>query len=138
MPVMVQAAQHYDTLTASSSLMGDFGVEQYCGGPDTPDRAEIHDVSGAEDEGEGDFDDEDDEDGPPADSDFLNFSFKNLELLGERNKEMAEKMSALRAEVGTEDPYSHGWLPSNGSATATATTSATGTASSASAASNRP
>ena len=36
---------------------------------------------------------------------FLNFSFKNLELLGERNREMAESLDGLRSEFGGSDPY---------------------------------
>lgn len=37
---------------------------------------------------------------------FLNFSFKNLELLGERNLEMAESsFEELRTEFATADPY---------------------------------
>jgi hypothetical protein len=36
---------------------------------------------------------------------FLNFSFKNLELLGERNREMAETLDGLRCEFGKTDPY---------------------------------
>ena len=37
--------------------------------------------------------------------DFLNFSFKNLELLGERNREMAESFVGLRTQFGASDPY---------------------------------
>lgn len=37
--------------------------------------------------------------------DFLNFSFKNLELLGERNREMAESFVGLRSQFGASDPY---------------------------------
>lgn len=40
-----------------------------------------------------------------APSDFLNFSFKNLELLGERNQEMANTFDGLRLEFGNADPY---------------------------------
>ncbi len=37
---------------------------------------------------------------------FLNFSFKNLELLGERNLEMAESsFDELRTEFASTDPY---------------------------------
>lgn len=37
---------------------------------------------------------------------FLNFSFKNLELLEERNLEMAESaFEGLRSEFATTDPY---------------------------------
>ncbi|KAK9814030.1 hypothetical protein WJX73_009617 [Symbiochloris irregularis] len=131
-----EAGHHHNAAMAMrlGSLGGTVGTEASIGGPHTPDRSDIHDASGAEDDGfdddvilgrddhdsdaghafvdeeDGEDDDEDDDDVPPDDSDFLNFSFKNLELLGERNKEMAERMSALRAEVGTEDPYSHSWL----------------------------
>ena len=73
--------------------------------PDTPDAKDYNDES-------------DDDELTVDDSDFLNFSFKNLELLGERNKEMVEKMSALRAEVSDVDPYMHGWLPSTATGTA--------------------
>ena len=40
-----------------------------------------------------------------APNDFLNFSFKNLELLGERNQEMANTFDGLRLEFGNADPY---------------------------------
>ena len=36
---------------------------------------------------------------------FLNFSFKNLELLGRKNQEMASSFRALQEEFGQEDPY---------------------------------
>lgn len=36
---------------------------------------------------------------------FLNFSFKNLELLGRKNQEMASSFKALQEEFGREDPY---------------------------------
>ena len=36
---------------------------------------------------------------------FLNFSFKNLELLGRKNQEMASSFRALQDEFGQEDPY---------------------------------
>ena len=36
---------------------------------------------------------------------FLNFSFKNLELLGRKNQEMASSFRALQEEFGREDPY---------------------------------
>ena len=36
---------------------------------------------------------------------FLNFSFKNLELLGRKNQEMASSFRALQDEFGREDPY---------------------------------
>lgn len=36
---------------------------------------------------------------------FLNFSFKNLELLGRKNQEMASSFRALQQEFGQEDPY---------------------------------
>ena len=38
-------------------------------------------------------------------NDFANFSFKNLELLGERNQEMANTFDGLRLEFGASDPY---------------------------------
>ncbi len=37
---------------------------------------------------------------------FLNFSFKNLELLGRKNQEMANSFRALQEEFGRKDPYS--------------------------------
>ena len=37
---------------------------------------------------------------------FLNFSFKNLELLGRKNQEMASSFRALQDKFGREDPYS--------------------------------
>lgn len=38
---------------------------------------------------------------PPACSEeFLNWSYKNVELLGERNREMAEQMSEHRSDPG--------------------------------------
>jgi hypothetical protein len=46
-----------------------------------------------------------DEQSPAVPDDFLNFSFKNLELLGERNREMAETLDGLRSEFGASDPY---------------------------------
>ena len=121
--MVTQAGHHHAALAVG--LGSTVGTEASVGGPGTPDRSDIHEASGAEDDvfdddrdsdaehafvGEED-NEEDEDDVPPDDSDFLNFSFKNLELLGERNKEMAERMSALRAEVGSEDPYSHSWLP---------------------------
>lgn len=36
---------------------------------------------------------------------FLNFSFKNLELLGRKNQEMASSFRALQEEFGRGDPY---------------------------------
>ena len=93
----------------SGSLMDDFCTDPSIGGPETPDRNDYHDNS----------DDDDEDELQVDDSDFLNFSFKNLELLGERNKEMVERMAQLRAEVGDVDPYAHGWLPSTSNVSAT-------------------
>lgn len=100
----------------SFALVDEFGTDPSIG-PETPDRRDYHDNS--------EDDDEDEDELTVDDSDFLNFSFKNLELLGERNKEMVEKMSQLRAEVGDIDPYSHAWLPSTASGTGSASSSST-------------
>ena len=50
------------------------------------------------------------EEGLSPGNQFLNFSFKNLELLGERNIEMAGRsgLQALRAKFGANDPYEEG------------------------------
>lgn len=101
-------AMHMEASMVASGSLGDCITEPSMG-PDTPDLKGYHD--GSEQDGELAVDD----------SDFLNFSFKNLELLGERNKEMVEKMSALRAEMSDTDPYSHGWVQHQPSGTGTGT-----------------